>query len=174
MSRNLLAGNHEGRLQVVQYHSRREGPQFVFLDLGFVFKILMRNGSRFRIESIGINSRTEIKSCFGVHCIFMSRNLLAGNHEGRLQVVQYHSRREGPQFVFLDLGFVFKILMRNGSRFRIESMHLECRIPNNQDHGIGQKFQFWAVITFLPGPWDQSGRLFEAERLLSFHHFQQV
>ena len=73
----------------------------------------------------------------------------AGNHEGRLQVVQYHSRREGPQFVFLDLGFVFKILMRNGSRFRIESMHLECGIPNNQDHGIGQKFQFWAVIKFL-------------------------
>ena len=79
----------------------------------------------------------------------MSRNLLAGNHEGRLQVVQYHSRREGPQFVFLDLGFVFKILMRNGSRFRIESMYLECGMPNNQDHGIGQKFQFWAVVKFL-------------------------
>lgn len=57
-----------------------------------------------------------------------------------------------PNVFFLDLGFVFKILMRNGSRFRVESMHLECGIPNNQDHGIGQKFQFWAVITFLPGP----------------------
>ena len=71
----------------------------------------------------GIISRTEVKSCFGVHCILMSRNLLTGNHEGSLQVVQYHGRREGPQCVFLDLGFVVKILMRNGSRFRIESMH---------------------------------------------------
>ena len=54
-----------------------------------------------------------------------------------------------PNVFFLDLAFVFKILMRNGSRFRIESMHLECGMPNNQDHGIGQKFQFWAVIKFL-------------------------
>ena len=64
-------------------------------------------------------------------------------------MVQYQGRRDGPQCVFYILGFVFKILMRSGSRFRMESMYLECGMPNNQDHGIGQKFQFWAVIKFL-------------------------
>ena len=64
---------------------------------------------------------------------------------------------------FLDLGFVFKILMRNGSRFRIESMHLECGMPNKLfgiPHSrsfrimeLGKNFNFGhAVITFLPGP----------------------
>lgn len=72
----------------------------------------------------------------------MYRNLLAGNYEGSLQVVQYHGRREGPQCVFLDLGFVFKILMRNGSRFRIESMH---RMRDAKQLGSWN----WAKISIL-------------------------
>ena len=42
-------------------------------------------------------------TCFGVHCMLMSRNLLAGNHEYSLQVVQVEERVDPVSYVFFGI-----------------------------------------------------------------------